>query len=254
MIASGPTVVQDVSPQHCIEILRKYDITKLIPDSVSTYLIKLTREGKIFSKDGSPTDHIINLLIGNNSIATDAACEVASSLGYLTKVWSREITGEAREVGRLYSCYISGTHTEGDTLLCKILKDVKITERPFCLIGGGEPTVNVRGNGKGGRNQELVLSSLLWLSRLGKEDVYQLPDFLIASIGTDGQDGPTDYAGAYVDKATVLQYLEADLDAATYLDNNDSSTFFQLLNNSRNLIHTGPTGTNVMDIHIVLIM
>jgi len=266
VIASGPTVVQHVSPQHCIEILNKYDITKLIPDSVLTYLTKLAEEKHDLLIGDSPTNHIVNLLVGNNSIATKEACEVASSLGYLTKMWSCGIIGEARAIGKLYSSFISGlglqeAYTKDDSLLShqltkqffKTIQDVTTTKRPLCLIGSGEPVVNVKGNGKGGRNQELILSSLLWLSKLDKEIIYNLPDFLIASIGTDGQDGPTDYAGAYVHKPTVLQYLETDLDAASYLDNNDSNTFFQLLNDSKNLIHTGPTGTNVMDIHIILI-
>ena len=231
------------------------------------YLTKLTEEKNIFLKTGRPTDHIVNLLVGNNSIATKSACEVAASLGYSTKMWSCGIIGEARHIGKMYSSYISDlglreTHTKDDTLLSQPLakqffetaQDLAIMKRPFCLIGGGEPTVNVTGSGKGGRNQELSLSSLLWLSKLGKEAICRLPDFLIASVGTDGQDGPTDYAGAYVDKATVLRYLETDLDAASYLDNNDSSTFFQCFNDGRNLIRTGPTGTNVMDIHIMLIM
>ena len=269
MIASGPTVIQPVSPQHCIEILNKYDVTKLIPHSVLAYLTKLTKEEHVFLNTANPMDHIFNFLVGNNSVATKSACEVAVKLGYLTNMWSCGIKGEARDVGRLYSCYISdlgfglrGPHTKDDTLFFsqplikqfyKTVQDINTVKRPFCLIGSGEPTVNVKGNGKGGRNQELILSSLLWLSKLGKEVIYQLPDFLIASVGTDGQDGPTNQAGAYVNKATVLQYLETDLDAAIYLDNNDSSTFFQLLN-GKNLIRTGLTGTNVMDIHIILIM
>lgn len=267
MIASGPTVVQDVSPQCCIKILDKYNITQLIPDSVLAHLTKLTEEKNIFLNTGRPTDHIVNLLVGNNSIATKSACQAAANLGYLTKIWSCGISGEARQIGKLYSCYISDlglqeTHTKDDTLFLQPLtkqffetvQDFPTVKRPLCLIGSGEPTVSVKGSGKGGRNQELILSSLFGLSKLDREAVHQLPDFLIASVGTDGQDGPTDHAGAYVDKATVLQYLETDLDAASYLDNNDSNTFFQLFNDSRNLIHTGPTGTNVMDIHIILIM
>ena len=270
MIASGPTVIQSVSLQHCMEILNKYDVTKLLPDSVLAYLTKLTREELDFlgTNDSHDTrDHIFNFLVGDNSVATKSACEVATKLGYLTDVWSCGIQGEAKDVGRLYSCYISDltlqeTQAKDDTLnfsvplaeqFYKAVQDINTVKRPFCLIGSGEPTVNVKGNGKGGRNQELILSSLLWLSKLGKEVICHLPEFLIASVGTDGQDGPTDYAGAYVDKTTILQHLETGLDATAYLDNNDSSTFFQLLNNGKNLIHTGPTGTNVMDIHVIMI-
>ena len=267
MIASGPTVIQSVSSQHCMEILTKYDVTKLIPASVLAYLTKVTKEECVFLNTDDTRDRIFNLLVGDNIVATKAACEVAAKLGYFTDVWSCGIQGEARDVGRLYSCYISDlglqqTHTKDDTLIFslplaeqfyKAVQDIDTVKRPFCLIGSGEPTVNVKGSGKGGRNQELVLSSLLWLSKLGREALCHLPEFLIASVGTDGQDGPTDYAGAYVDKTTILQHLKTDLDAAAYLDNNDSSTFFKLLNDGKNLIQTGPTGTNVMDIHIIII-
>lgn len=270
MIASGPTVIQPVFPQHCVKILSKYEISKLIPHSVLAYLTKLNKEEHALLNTPGPMDHIFNFMVGNNSVATKSACGVAGNLGYLTTMWSCGIKGEAKDVGRLYSCYVSdigvglqGAYTKDDPLFFslpltkqfyKTVQDITTVKRPLCLIGSGEPTVHVKGNGKGGRNQELILSSLLWLSKLGKEVIYQLPDFLIASIDTDGQDGPTDHAGAYVNKAIVLQYLETDLDAATYLDNNDSNTFFKLLNDGKNLIHTGLTGTNVMDIHIILIM
>jgi len=265
MIASGPTVPQYTSPQQCINIVQKYDITNLIPDSVLAYLT-MAKEIAI-PPPKVQSHHIINLLIGSNKIATKAAHETATSLGYLTKVWSCGISGEAKSIGQLYACSLCSLVLQEAYLLNmvgsvspkllnqfnKTMKDFTLTTTPFCILGGGEPIVHVTGTGKGGRNQELVLSALVSLSSLDRASIDKLPDFLIASIGTDGQDGPTEYTGAYIDKTTLLHYIECGLHANSYLDNNDSTTFFQFLNNGKNLIHTGPTGTNVMDIHIVMV-
>ncbi|XP_065916711.1 glycerate kinase-like isoform X2 [Dysidea avara] len=266
VIASGPTVLQHTYPQQCIDILHKYDITNLISDSVLTYLTRL-KEITI-PPTTSQRHHIINLLVGNNKIATKVADETATSLGYLTKVWSCGITGEAKSIGEVYAqslyhlvfqeAYLMNT---GDSVSPKLLNQfsktmqdfTRTTTTPICILGGGEPVVHVKGTGKGGRNQELVLSALISLSLLDKARIDRLPDFLIASVGTDGQDGPTEYAGAYIDKSTLLHYIECGLHANSYLDNNDSTIFFELLNNGKNLIHIGPTGTNVMDLHIVIV-
>jgi len=265
MIASGPTVPQLTSPQQCIDILHKYDITKQIPDSVLTYLIRLKEAAN--PPPEVQTQHIINLLVGNNKIATKSAYETATRLGYLTKVWSCEITGEARTIGNLYAYLLRflvlretyPMNLEGSispkliNQFSTTIKDFVRTIPPVCILGGGEPVVHVKGNGTGGRNQELILSTLISLAALDKQTIDNLPDFLIASIGTDGQDGPTDYAGAYIDKATLMLYRESGLHAISYLDNNDSTTFFQLLNNGKNLIYSSPTGTNVMDLHVILV-
>ena len=208
----------------------------------------------------------MNFLVGNNKFATRAAHETATSLGYITKVWSCGISGEAKSIGELYAhslyslifqeALLDTVGSVSPKLLNQFnttMKDITLTETPFCILGGGETVVHVTGTGKGGRNQELVLSALVSLSSLDKASVKKLPDFLIASVGTDGQDGPTEYTGAYIDKTTLLHYIESGLHANSYLINNDSTTFFQFLNNGKNLIQTGPTGTNVMDIHIVIV-
>jgi len=265
VIASGPTVPQYTSPQQCVNIIQKYDINNLIPDSVLTYLTRVKEIANPPSQVQS--HHIINFLVGNNKVATKAACETATSLGYITKVWSCGISGEAKSIGELYAHSLYSLIFQEAYLLDTVdrispkllnqfnttMKDITHTETPFCILGGGETVVHVTGTGKGGRNQELVLSALVSLSTLDKANINRLPDFLIASVGTDGQDGPTEYTGAYIDKTTLLHYIESGLHANSYLNNNDSTTFFQFLNNGKNLIQTGPTGTNVMDIHIVIV-
>jgi hydroxypyruvate reductase len=113
--------------------------------------------------------------------------------------------------------------------------------RPCCLIAGGETTVTVRGKGKGGRNQELALAAAFPLQGV--------PDVLLASLGTDGSDGPTDAAGAWVDGSTLAQARSAGLDQGQHLTNNDAYPFFQRLGN---LLITGPTNTNVNDVYVLL--
>src|SRR5262249_28742467 len=138
------------------------------------------------------------------------------------------VEGEAREVGRVLASLLREVDASGHPV-----------DRPCCLVAGGETTVTVRGDGQGGRNQELALAAA-WPLR-GVRDV------LLASIGTDGSDGPTDAAGAWVDGSTLDQATFQGLDASAALANNDSYTFFQALG-GQNLIRTGPTNTNVNDL------
>jgi glycerate 2-kinase len=112
--------------------------------------------------------------------------------------------------------------------------------RPCCIVAGGETTVTIRGAGHGGRNQELALSAAISLRGV--------PDVVLASIGTDGSDGPTDAAGAWVDGTTVEQAVAVGLDPLTSLEDNGSYEFFDRLGN---LIRTGPTNTNVNDIYLL---
>ena len=118
--------------------------------------------------------------------------------------------------------------------------------RPLCLLAGGELTVTVKGRGRGGRNTEFVLASLYEMEKAGVRDL----DWLILSLGTDGIDGPTDAAGAWADIRTVHSARALGLNPADYLDDNDSYGFFK---QTGNLIVTGPTGTNVMDLRVFLL-
>ena len=143
---------------------------------------------------------------------------------------STYVEGEAREVGRVLAGLLREVDASGHPL-----------ERPCCLIAGGETTVTIRAEGRGGRNQELALSAAFSLR--GAQDV------LLASVGTDGSDGPTDAAGAFVDGTTLERAEALGLDAARSLASNDSYTFFDRLGD---LIRTGPTNTNVNDLYVLL--
>ncbi|MBA3071891.1 MAG: glycerate kinase, partial [Nitrospirae bacterium] len=159
----------------------------------------------------------------------EAAKTKAESFGLQTEVISSEIAGEAREVGRWLAIKTR------DAL--SVRRDEKI-----CLISGGETTVTVKGNGLGGRNMELALSFAI--------EIDGIDGITLLSAGTDGTDGPTDAAGAIVDGQTVARAKAIGLDPGTYLENNDSYNFFKQINE---LFITGPTGTNVMDIQIMVI-
>jgi hydroxypyruvate reductase len=166
-----------------------------------------------------------NLIVGSNRLAMDAAARKAKDLGYRTLVLSSSVDGETREIARMHAAIVKEILTSG-----------RPVRRPACLLSGGETTVTVRGKGLGGRNQEFVLAAAIALEGHGPVAIF--------SAGTDGLDGPTDAAGAIADERTPLA------DARQFLDNNDSYHFFEKLNA---LVKTGPTGTNVMDVRILLV-
>ena len=167
-----------------------------------------------------------NIIVASNSTALLAAKEKAEELGFQTSILSSTLQGEAREVAR------SLAHRARTANL----------NRPFCLLSGGETTVTVKGNGLGGRNTELALAFAL--------EIEEVSGITFLSAGTDGTDGPTDAAGAVVDGRTIGRAKNMNLDATKYLNDNDSYTFFQKTND---LLITGPTGTNVMDIQVILV-
>ena len=144
---------------------------------------------------------------------------------------STAIQGEAREIARVHAAIAK-----------KILATGRPVKHPACVISGGEPTVTIRGQGLGGRNQEFALAASL--------DIAGLEDVAILSAGTDGSDGPTDAAGAMAYGSTVLRAETLRLNPAEFLANNDSYHFFEALGD---LIKTGPTGTNVADIQLILV-
>jgi glycerate 2-kinase len=171
-------------------------------------------------------------IIGGRMTAVEGAAAAARSRGYDVHVIDRPIVGEAREAARAFAAAV---HAES----------VRVRS-PACVIGAGETTVHVRGNGLGGRNQEFALAALADLVRsapLGSEIAF-------GSIGTDGIDGPTDAAGAIVDATTADRAAALGLDPQRFLDDNDSYHFFSALDD---LVRTGPTGTNVGDVQVALI-
>jgi glycerate-2-kinase len=231
-IASGLTVPDPSTYSDAIEILKRYDIWEQSPPNVTLHLTN-GLEGKTpeSPKPGDPYfKKVYNILLGSNRIALKTAREKARQLKLIPIVLSAFMEGEARHVGTVFSSFARETGLSEGFL-----------HKPTVLLAGGETTVTVRGHGKGGRNQELVLSASLRIN--------DLEGVVIASIGTDGVDGPTDAAGALVDGTTLKRARESGMNPLDYLDNNDSYSFFMNLND---LIMTGPTGTNMNDLMILV--
>jgi len=189
----------------------------LIPDT--------PKEGNVIFR------RVENIIIGSNKIALDSAKQKAEELSFHAEMISAELTGEARDVGKWLA---EEVQKRGSA-------EVQKNKNPLCLISGGETTVTVKGAGLGGRNMELALAFAMEIE--GKEGITLL------SAGTDGTDGPTDAAGAIVDGETIRKAKAAGLDPSEYLNNNDSYNFFK---KTGGLFVTGPTGTNVMDMQIIL--
>lgn len=221
VIGSGPTVPDHSTLSDARAILKKYGI----PNQLLASAEETPKPGdKIFQKTH-------NVIVGSNALAVDAAALEARRLGFHTLVLSTFLEGEAREVARVYAA---------------IAKEIRASGRPVrraaCVISGGEPTVTMRGQGLGGRNQEFALAAAI--------DIAGLRDVVILSGGTDGTDGPTDAAGAIANGTTIARAQALGLDAAAFLRNNDSYHFFEA---TGDLIQTGPTGTNVADIQLILV-
>jgi len=230
VIASGPTVPDPTTFADAIEVLRSYKIWKSSPESVRAHLIRGASDSRLETpKADDPLFRTARTtIIGNNRDAVEGAAAEAGRRGYVTNVFSEIVTGEAREVGpRLAS----------EALGCQV-------SRPTCLVWGGETTVTVKGQGKGGRNQELALAAALALEGTSSKIVF-------LSGGTDGIDGPTDAAGAWVTQETVLAAVSKGIDPAAFLENNDAYIFFDRI---EQLLKPGPTHTNVMDVQIALII
>jgi glycerate-2-kinase len=228
MIASGPTAADPTTFENCLEIINKYGIDDLLDNRVMSYL-KSGAAGLIEEtiKDGNPiiVDHK-NLIVGSLSIAAEAACNQAKEAGFDAKILTTSLRGEARVVGAKLA-----------RQLADLVKIKKIGEKPICLIAGGETTVTVKGNGTGGRNQELALSAAQVLRGINNS--------AFVSFATDGEDGPTDAAGGFVTGKTLEIGLRMNLVSQDYLDNNNA---YEYLNKVGGLIKTGPTGTNVNDL------
>jgi glycerate 2-kinase len=229
VIGSGPTTPDLSTFADALGILKKYGLLDKAPGSVRRRL----EQGAAGQLEETPKslERTQNLIVGSNRLAVNAAKAKAKALGYRTLVLSTTIEGETRDVARLHAAIAREIRTSGEPL-----------KPPACIISGGETTVTLRGNGKGGRNQEFALAASL--------DVDGMRNVLLLSAGTDGTDGPTDAAGAWCDGNTLTRARAAGLDAAQYLAENNSYEFFDRLGT---LIRTGPTNTNVMDVRLVLV-
>jgi hydroxypyruvate reductase len=232
-IASGPTVPDSTTFKQAEQILRRYGIWDQVPESVRMYLEKGVK-GEI-AETPKPGDSSFQKdtweLVGTNLQALKAARKEAERLGYRTMILSGMMEGEAREVAKAHAAIAKEVLSSGNPIAL-----------PACVLSGGETTVTLQGDGKGGRNTEFALASAIALE--GKKHV------IVLSGGTDGTDGPTDAAGALADGETVARARKRNLDPLDYLRRNDSYTFFKTLNG---LVTTGPTRTNVMDVCVMLL-
>jgi hydroxypyruvate reductase len=229
VIGSGPTAPDASTFADALAILEKFGLVERVPATVRQRLEQGTR-GEL-PETPKPGDRLFrgvrNVLVGNNRLALDAAARRARDLGFRTLVLSSEIQGETREIARMHAA-----------IAREIVSTSRPVKAPACIVTGGETTVTLRGDGLGGRNQEFVLAAAI--------EIAGLPNVVVLSAGTDGSDGPTDAAGAIADGDTLRRNPEA----RRYLDRNDSYRYFQPLND---LIVTGPTDTNVMDVRILLV-
>jgi len=233
VIASGPFVPDSSTFKDVWEIFIKYDL-KGVHAAIDEH-VKAGLKGQIPEtpkENDNIFDRVFNFIVGSNILALEAACVKAKKLGYKTLILSSMVEGETREVARVHSAIAK-----------EIVKTGRPISPPACIISGGETTVTIRGKGLGGRNQEFCLAAALDLVGLP-------PRVVILSGGTDGNDGPTDAAGALVDPLTVTRGKDVGMEAAEFLDNNDAYHFFEKIND---LLMTGPTNTNVMDVRLVLV-
>ncbi len=232
VIGSGPTAPDPTTFSDAVEVLKKFRLLDRVPRQVRERLER-GAQGKIREtpKPGDPVfKHVHNVVIGSNHLALEAAAREAKALGFQPLILSSSIEGETREVARVHA-----------QILREVIASGNPVRSPACILSGGETTVTVKGKGKGGRNQEFALAAAL--------EIDALRNCVVLSAGTDGTDGPTDAAGAVVSGDTIRNALERGLVAAQYLANNDSYPFLDALGA---LLKTGPTGTNVMDIHLLI--
>lgn len=229
VIGSGPAAPDPGTFAEALGVLDKYGLRPRVPSSVRIRLEEGARG--LLPETPKPNDplfaHVRNTVVGSNRLALAAAARRARELGFRALLLSSELQGETSEAGRMHAAIAREIGRSGQPI-----------RPPACIISGGETTVTLKGNGKGGRNQEFVLAAAL--------DIAGLPNTVIFSAGTDGTDGPTEAAGAVADGST----LRRKPDARAYLDQNNSYAYFEALGD---LIKTGPTHTNVMDVHLILV-
>lgn len=232
VIGSGPTAPDQTTFLDAVRIIRRYGLWNRLPTPVRIHLV----EGLAGWRPETPKPRsrvfrrVQHVVVGNNRLALEAAAKAARAAGYESVLIEEFVTGEASLVGRWM----------GE--LGKNLASRTALPGSVCVLAGGELTVTVRGSGKGGRAQEFALAAALAMQ--GTAGVWAV------GVGTDGRDGPTDVAGAVVDGDTVSYGRKKRLDAAAYLKRNDSYTFFKKVGGH---IRTGPTGTNVNDLYMLLV-
>ena len=234
VIASGPTVPDPTTFRDAVAVLRRYRIWQAIPARVRAHLLK-GRRGDVpeTPKPGSALfRRVSHHLIGSNSLALTAVTRAARNAGLRTMLESAAITGEAREAGRRFGALARSVVDAGNPV-----------RRPCCIVAGGETTVTVTGKGRGGRAQEFAAAAA--------REIAGLKNVWIAAVGTDGTDGPTNAAGAVVDGDAIARAKRLGVDLGRALEQNNT---YPALKRLRSLIVTGPTGTNVNDLYLLLVL
>jgi hydroxypyruvate reductase/glycerate 2-kinase len=233
VIASGPTAADPTTFTDALVVLDRYDLRPRVPPAVRSYLER-GRDGGIDETPKTLPPTVQNLILGNNSRALSAAQEKAEALGYAVLNLGSFIEGETRQAA---------------VVLAGIVRSIRAEARPLrppvCVLSGGETTVTLTpSHGRGGRNQEFVLSAAAYLGSAG---LYRA---VVLSGGTDGEDGPTDAAGAIADEGTLLRAAQLGLSPSAYLERHDAYSFFEA---TGDLLKTGLTQTNVMDVRVMLL-
>lgn len=231
-IASGPTVGDPTSHGDALEVLKRRGLSERVPPRVLEHLRRGSR-GELPDTPGVEDPlfrRVRNVVVANNASAVAAAARRAEELGFETRILSRSLEGEARELSRLFV-----------TRAREAAKHRPPGAPPLLLLGGGETTVTLEGDGKGGRNQEFALGALI-------EGMAGLPGGVAVGFASDGTDGPTDAGGAFADEGSLQRALAAGLDPQDFLRRNDAYPFFE---KTGDLIRIGATGTNVCDLYMI---
>lgn len=233
VIASGPFSPDPTTFEDAKVVLVRREVWDRVPEPVRRHLEAGVRgEVPDTPKPGDPRlEGVVHAIVGSNRKSLEAAAAAARELGYAPLVLTSRLEGEAREVARVLAAVACEVREAGNPLAA-----------PACILAGGETTVTIRGDGKGGRNQELALA--LGLALEGWEGVVGL------SGGTDGTDGPTDAAGGIATPTTARRGRDQGLDPEAFLRNNDSYRYLEAVGD---LLVTGPTRTNVMDVQVLLV-
>ena len=227
----GPTGLDYTTFSEAISVLKRYDLWDKFPESTKEYLQNATPELETPKDFGEFKSRVHSFILVKNSMACLGAVDKAKKLGFNTLFLSSSVEGESREVAKVHAAIGKEIISTGNPIT-----------RPACVVSGGETVVTVKGNGLGGSNLEFVLAAAI--------EIDGMDNLVILSLGTDGTDGPTDAAGAIVDGNTINRARKLGLGPLEYLKQNDSYNFFKKLND---LIITGHTNTNVMDIRLLLV-
>lgn len=233
-IGSGPTAPDPTTFQDAQTILKQYHVWRNIPVSVRQH-VDAGVKGRIPDTPKPGMDlfaRVHHEIIGNNRLAMTSVAKQAKSLGLQPMILTTQLQGEAQEMGGMIAAVAQEIHASGQPV-----------PRPACLLWGGELTVRVTGHGLGGRAQEFAMAAAL--------KIVDLPHTCVVGFGTDGTDGPTDVAGAIVDGDTIRRARKQDLDPLPFMVGHDSYSFFKKAGGH---ILTGPTGTNVNDVYMLLMV